>query len=89
MALIRDVARLMSATQFGQRYNVVGLAEEFADALNAELDFLTEAHYTDQLRRNLSKAAGTTPNNWWCPILYWELTNSRLMTMNGWRACPC
>ncbi|MEB3291141.1 MAG: AarF/ABC1/UbiB kinase family protein [Leptolyngbya sp.] len=88
MALIRDVARLMSATQFGQRYNLVSLAEEFADALNAELDFLTEAHYTEQLRRNLSESGWYDPRQLVVPDIVWEFTNSRLMTMAWLEGVP-
>lgn len=89
MALIRDIARLMSATQFGQRYNVVELAEEFADALQAELNFETEAHYTDQLRRNLSKSGWYNPHQLVVPEILWELTNSRLMAMEWLEGCRC
>ena len=41
IALIRDIARLVSTTQFGQRYNVVDLAEEFGNALNVVMDLST------------------------------------------------
>jgi predicted unusual protein kinase regulating ubiquinone biosynthesis (AarF/ABC1/UbiB family) len=88
MALIRDIARLMSATQFGQRYNVVGLAEEFADALNAELDFTTEAGYTDQLRRNLSKSRWYDPQQLVIPEIVWDLTNPHLMAMEWLEGSP-
>jgi predicted unusual protein kinase regulating ubiquinone biosynthesis (AarF/ABC1/UbiB family) len=81
MTLIRDIARLVSATQFGQRYNVLELAEEFADALNAELDFTIEAGYTDQLRRNLSQSSWYDSSQLVVPKIFWELTNSTLMTM--------
>ncbi|TVP64835.1 MAG: AarF/ABC1/UbiB kinase family protein [Leptolyngbya sp. LCM1.Bin17] len=81
MGLIRDIARLVSTTQFGQRYNVVELADEFADALNAELDFTTEAHYTDQLRRNLSNSHWYNPEQLVVPEIFWDLTNSTLMAM--------
>jgi ubiquinone biosynthesis protein len=81
MTLIRDIARLVSATQFGQRYNVLELAEEFADALNAELDFTIEAGYTDQLRRNLSQSSWYDSDQLVVPKIYWDLTNSTLMTM--------
>lgn len=81
MVLIRDIARLVSATQFGQRYNVVDLAEEFADALNAELDFTLEAGYTDQLRRNLAQSSWYDPDQLVVPKILWELTNSTLMVM--------
>ncbi|HSM83728.1 MAG TPA: AarF/ABC1/UbiB kinase family protein [Nodosilinea sp.] len=88
MTLIRDIARLVSATQFGQRYNVVDLAEEFADALNAELDFTTEAAYTDQLRRNLSKSTWYDASQLIVPQIYWDLTNSKIMAMEWLEGTP-
>jgi ubiquinone biosynthesis protein len=81
MGLIRDIARLVSATQFGQRYNVLELADEFSDALNTELDFTTEARYTDQLRRNLSQSSWYDARQLVVPQVIWELTNSSLMVM--------
>ena len=88
MTLIRDVAKLVSVTQFGQRYNVVDLAEEFADAINAELDFTTEAGYTDQLRRNLSKSSWYDAKQLVVPQIYWDLTNSKIMTMEWLEGTP-
>ncbi len=88
MTLIRDIARLVSATQFGQRYNVVDLAEEFADAINAELDFTTEAGYTDQLRRNLAKSAWYDASQLVVPQIYWDLTNTKIMTMEWLEGTP-
>ncbi len=88
MTLIRDVAKLVSVTQFGQRYNVVELAEEFADAINTELDFTTEAAYTDQLRRNLSKSTWYDPNQLVVPQIYWDLTNTKIMTMEWLEGTP-
>lgn len=81
MTLIRDVARLISATQFGQRYNVVDLADEFSEALRAELDFTTEAAYTDQLRRNLSHSAWYDPDQLVIPEIFWDLTSPKLLVM--------
>ncbi|MBD2256074.1 AarF/ABC1/UbiB kinase family protein [Pseudanabaena sp. FACHB-2040] len=80
-ALIRDIARLLSATQFGQRYNVVALAEEFSEAIHNELDFTTEATYTDQLRRSMSQAKWFDPKQIVVPEIYWELTNPKLLVM--------
>ena len=81
MTLIRDVAKLVSATQFGQRYNVLALAEEFAEALRNELDFTQEATYTDQLRRSLSRTSWYDPKQLVIPQIYWELTSPKLMVM--------
>ncbi|MFM7469988.1 MAG: ABC1 kinase family protein [Nodosilinea sp.] len=88
MALIRDIARLMSATQFGQRYNLVDLAEEFADALNAELDFTQEAGYTDQLRRNLAQSDWYNPQQLVVPEVYWDLTSPRLLALEWLAGVP-
>lgn len=81
MALITDIARLVSTTQFGQRYNVVALAEEFSIALNTELDFTTEATYTDQLRQNLSKSQWFDTDQLVVPEIIWPLTNSKVLVM--------
>ncbi|MDB9527764.1 AarF/ABC1/UbiB kinase family protein [Oscillatoria sp. CS-180] len=88
MALIRDVARLMSATQFGQRYNVVELAYEFSEAIRAELDFGTEAEYTDLLRRNLHSSPWFDSNQIVVPEIIWELTNSKIMVMEWLDGAP-
>jgi predicted unusual protein kinase regulating ubiquinone biosynthesis (AarF/ABC1/UbiB family) len=88
MALIRDVARLMSATQFGQRYNVVDLAYEFSEALRAELDFATEAEYTDLLRRNLQNSPWFDSKQILVPQILWEFTNSKLMVMEWLDGAP-
>lgn len=88
MGLIRDIARLMAGTQFGQRYNLVDLAEEFADALNAELDFTVEAGYTDQLRRNLRNSSWYNPGQLVVPQIYWSLTNPKLLTLQWLEGQP-
>ncbi|MFE4106273.1 ABC1 kinase family protein [Almyronema epifaneia] len=88
VSLIRDIAKLVSATQFGQRYNVQALAEEFINALEAELDFTTEAAYTDQLRRNLAKGRWFDPAKLVVPKIYWELTNKKIMTMEWLEGKP-
>jgi len=88
MALIRDVARLVSASQFGQRYNVVDLAYEFSEAIRSELDFTTEAEYTDLLRRNLQDSPWYDPKQLVVPEIYWELTNSKLMVMEWLDGAP-
>lgn len=79
--LIRDLARLVSVTQFGQRYNVIALAEEFSEAIQAELDFTTEATYTDQLRRSVAQGKWYDPKQIVVPEILWELTNPKLLVM--------
>lgn len=88
MSLIRDVARLVAATQFGQRYNVMELADEFTEALRDELDFTTEAGFTDRLRRSLSETGWYNPEDLVVPKIIWELTNPKLMTMEWLEGKP-
>ncbi len=81
MALIRDIAKLVASTQFGQRYNVIALADEFSAALNAELDFTTEATYTDQLRQNLAKGRWFDVHQLAIPDIIWSLTQPKVLVM--------
>ena len=81
MALIKDIAKLVASTQFGQRYNVIALADEFSNALNAELDFTTEANYTDQLRLNLAQGRWFDPQQLTVPQIIWPLTQPKVLVM--------
>ncbi len=81
MALIKDIAKLVSSTQFGQRYNVVALADEFSAALKAELDFTTEATYTDQLRQNLANSRWFATDQLTIPEIIWPLSTPKVLVM--------
>lgn len=88
IALIKGLADLVSRTDFGQDYDVVALAEEFSNALMAELDFTQEASYADQLRRNLSTSRWFDPTKLVVPAIYWELTTQKLMVMEWLDGIP-
>lgn len=88
MALIKDIARLVSTTQFGQRYNIIELAEEFKSALTAELDFTTEARYTDELRQDLLKSPWVDSKQLTVPLIHWPLTNSKILVMEWLEGKP-
>lgn len=88
IAIIKGLADLVSRTDFGQDYDVVALAEEFANALEAELNFTKEASYTDQLRRNLSRSRWFDPTQIVVPSIYWELTTEKLMVMEWLEGKP-
>jgi predicted unusual protein kinase regulating ubiquinone biosynthesis (AarF/ABC1/UbiB family) len=88
IALIGSLAELASRTNLGQDYDLVGLAEEFATALQAELDFTQEAGYTDQLRRNLSTSRWYDPTKLVVPEIYWDLTTKKLMVMEWLDGVP-
>lgn len=83
ITLIRLVASLVAQTDVGRLYNVMGLAEEFAQALRAELRFTQEARFTDQLRDNLSTSRWFDPQKLVVPTVVWELTTDKMLVM-GW-----
>ncbi|ELS03722.1 putative unusual protein kinase [Xenococcus sp. PCC 7305] len=79
--LIKAIAELVSLTDFGQDYEINALAEEFTEAVKAELDFTKEAHYTDTLRGNLAKSSWFKPEQIVIPKINWDLTNQKLLVM--------
>ncbi|NET32529.1 MAG: AarF/ABC1/UbiB kinase family protein [Cyanothece sp. SIO1E1] len=88
MALIQDIAKLVANTSFGQRYNVVSLAEEFSDALQAELDFTQEATYTDELRKNLASSDWFDSKRLIVPEIFWDLTRPKIMVLEWLDGVP-
>lgn len=81
IALITQVAQLLSGTDFGRQYDVVALAAEFSSALRAELNFTLEATYTEQLGQNLRSGKWFDPNKITTPKVYWNLTTPRILTL--------
>lgn len=88
MALIKDIARLVSTTQFGQRYNITELADEFKTALTAELDFTTEARYTDELRQDMLASKWVDSEKLTVPQIIWPLTNDKVLVMEWLNGQP-
>jgi ubiquinone biosynthesis protein len=88
IALIRSLAELVALTDFGQDYDVIALADEFATALQAELDFTKEANYTNQLRRNLSNSRWFKPEQLVVPEIHWHLTTTKLLVMEWLDGVP-
>ncbi|MEM6450241.1 MAG: AarF/ABC1/UbiB kinase family protein [Cyanobacteria bacterium P01_D01_bin.105] len=88
MTLIQDIARLVSTTQFGQRYNITDLADEFKAALTAELDFTTEARYTDELRQNMLDSPWVNSECLTIPQVIWPLTNAKILVMEWLNGRP-
>lgn len=81
IALIRAIAGLVAQTEFGKLYDVVTLAEEFTQALRAELRFTQEATYTDQLRTNLGRSRWFDPAQLVVPQIIWQHTTDQLLVM--------
>ncbi len=88
IALIRLIAKLVAQTDFGQYYDIVSIAEEFTQALRAELDFTQEAHNTDLLRRNLQASRWIEPNRLTVPEINWDLTTEKLLVMEWLDGVP-
>lgn len=88
ISLIRGVADLVARTEFGQSYEVDSLAEEFATALLAELDFMREASFTDQLRQNLSNSRWFDSEKLVVAEIHWDLTTEKIMVMQWLDGSP-
>jgi len=88
ISLIKGLADLVARTDFGRDYEVVALADEFSQALEAELDFTREAGFTDQLRRNLSTSRWFDPKQLVVAEIYWNLTTEKLLVMEWLDGVP-
>ncbi|MEY2977561.1 MAG: hypothetical protein RLZZ435_1700, partial [Cyanobacteriota bacterium] len=88
MDLIQGVAELVSLTDWGQDYDIQGLVREFAQALQAELDFTEEAHFTDTLRHNLAQSRWFNAEKLTVPQINWELTRSKVLVMEWMKGSP-
>jgi predicted unusual protein kinase regulating ubiquinone biosynthesis (AarF/ABC1/UbiB family) len=81
IASIELAASLLAQTEFGQAYDIVGLAAEFARSLRAELDFTQEADFTNALRRNLAHSAWFDAQKLVLPTVYWELVTEKVLVL--------
>jgi len=88
MDLIRGVAELVSLTDWGQDYDLQGLVREFAQALEAELDFTEEARFTDTLRQNLSQSRWFNAQKLTIPQINWDLTQPQVLVMEWMPGAP-
>ena len=88
IALISTIAELVSRTNFGKYYDVIALAEEFSSALQSELDFTQEAHFTDQLRQNLAATKWFDPKQLVIPAINWELTSEKILVLEWLNGQP-
>lgn len=81
MELIGALAELMALTEWGQDYDVLGLAREFAQAVELELDFREEGAFTDKLRQNLSQSRWFNADKLTVPSIYWDLTSEKVLVL--------
>jgi ubiquinone biosynthesis protein len=88
IGLIKQVAELLSGTDFGKRYDLVSLAAEFSTALQAELDFTQEARYTEALRENLLAGRWFDPQKIMVPGVDLQLSTKTLLVLEWLDGVP-
>ncbi|CCQ64394.1 ABC1 kinase family protein [Crocosphaera watsonii] len=88
ISLIKGVAELVSLTDFGENYDIVKLADEFSQAIKAELDFTKEADYTDKIRNNLSESRWFDTEQLVIPKVYWEVTSEKILVLEWLHGKP-
>jgi ubiquinone biosynthesis protein len=62
--------------EFASQYDLVGLIQEFAETLHAELDYLREGHNAGRFAANFAGDATVH-----IPQVFWETTTSRVLTL--------
>jgi len=62
--------------ELARRYDVVGLSQEFAQTLRAELDYIREGRNAERFAENFSDNAAVH-----VPEVFWELTTARVLTL--------
>ncbi|HEU4388911.1 MAG TPA: AarF/UbiB family protein, partial [Blastocatellia bacterium] len=62
--------------EMADRYDVVGLAQEFAQTLRAELDYIREGRNAEQFATNFEGDRAVH-----IPRIFWETTTSRVLTI--------
>src|SRR5687767_13715278 len=62
--------------EFADRYDLVGLVEEFSQTLRAELDYIREGHSAERFAENFADEPGIH-----VPRVIWDATTSRVLTL--------
>jgi len=70
LEIIQDLAHLaQERTSLGEVYNLGDLADEFSDAVRAELDYRREGRNADRFRQNFANEPGL-----YVPQVYWDFS---------------
>jgi ubiquinone biosynthesis protein len=88
IAMIEQIAELLSGTDFGKRYDLVALASEFSTALQSELDFTQEAQYAASLRKNLLAGKWFDTTKIMVPEIDRQLSTQKLLVMEWLDGVP-
>jgi len=77
MEILRDFANLLLRTiPESQRYDPLGLVEEFTRTIRRELDFINEARNVELFARNFKGVEEIH-----VPKIYWQMTRQRVLTL--------
>ncbi len=86
--LITSIAEIIALTDLGNDYDIVALANDFTQAVQAELDFCQEASYTEKLGSNLASSSWVDSDKLIVPQIYWEFTNKKVLVMEWLNGKP-
>lgn len=77
LEILKELAAVASRHwEFADRYDLVGIVEEFSETLRAELDYVREGHNAERFAANFAGEAGIH-----IARVYWETTTSRVLTL--------
>jgi ubiquinone biosynthesis protein len=77
LEIVRNLAaRAARRSAVAAAFDVNGLAQEFADELRGQLDYVREACNAERFAANFADEAGVR-----IPRVFWELTSSRVITL--------
>jgi ubiquinone biosynthesis protein len=77
LEIIHDIARyVQNHTPLGKVYDLVEIAEDFADTVNSELDYVSEGRNADRFRENFKDVPGVH-----IPWVYWDHTTKRVLVL--------
>ena len=77
LEILKELATTASHRwEFADRYDLVGIVDEFSETLRAELDYIREGHNAERFAANF---AGEDRIH--IPRVFWETTTSRVLTL--------
>jgi ubiquinone biosynthesis protein len=83
LRILQDLAlRASQRWEAARDYDLVGIAQEFAQVLRTEFDYVHEAHNVERIAENF--AADETAH---IPKVYWDLTTARMLTLERIYGC--
>lgn len=77
LTILKDLAHYVQHhTPLGKYYDLEDIADDFAETLHQELNYLREGHNADRFRKNFAYETGI-----YIPLVHWEYTTRRVLTL--------